>query len=132
MKGLKDTTRDLASFFSNIKHDIDSFRFVFTKYLTREEEGKAFTTEQVNKIKDELKTEIGGTVDALNDQEKSDKNIVTMFEKMGKIIKPAKFHASMQMIDPFDTKGRDDVLDYFGKGKAIETPKESFKMQITQ
>jgi hypothetical protein len=51
MKGLKDTTRDLASFFSNIKHDIDSFRFIYTKYLIRDDEGKAFANDKVKQIK---------------------------------------------------------------------------------
>jgi hypothetical protein len=36
------------------------------------------------------------------------------------------------MIDPFDGKAREVALDYLCKGKSIDTPKESFKMQITQ
>jgi hypothetical protein len=51
MTGFKNLIRELASLFSNIKYDIDSFKFLYTKYLNRDDEGKAFDKESVKKIK---------------------------------------------------------------------------------
>ena len=129
MFGLKRISADLANFFKNIGADIDAFQFLFTKYLDRPDPATPIDKEDILATKTTLKTDLLNAYEALNDDDKADKNLKIFYDKLTDI---AKKPDDIILIDPFDKEGRLDILETLGEANKISHPTNSFGMRISE
>jgi len=108
MIGLKRISQDLANFFKNIKADIKAFRFLFTKYLDRKDPDVAIEDDDIDKVKETLAADLLNAYEALNDDDKADKNLMIFYGEIKEIVSDPD---DIMLVDPFDTDKRIEILD---------------------
>ena len=119
MSGIKRLSKDLSSMFKNVHLHLDSFVFLFNKYVNRNNSEIPVDEDEIKRIINLLAAQISSTYDGLGAHDKINRN----FNEFYKILYKAALQKNRNMmVDPFDEQNRVNILHDVLSAKKIENP----------